>query len=166
MSLTDPIADYLTRIRNACQAMHSKVDIPSSNITKEMTRILQEEGYIRNFTFIEDHKQGILRIYLKYGDQKKSAISGIERVSRPGFRRYCKSGDVPRVLNGLGIAILTTPKGILTANKAKKLRIEVCDCCNSQIPLVFCFFYVLPQDDQWNDHSVLYHAPPRDNGYR
>jgi len=123
MSLTDPIADYLTRIRNACQAMHSKVDIPSSNITKEMTRLLLEEGYIRNFTVIEDNKQGVLRVYLKYGDQKKCAISGLKRISRPGFRRYCKSGEVPRVLNGLGIAILTTPKGILTANKAKNLNV-------------------------------------------
>ena len=120
MSMTDPIADYLTRIRNATRARHSKVDIPASNLLKEMTRILQEEGYIRNFTVVENNQQGVLRVYLKYNENKKSAITGLKRVSRPGFRQYTKINEIPRVLNGLGISIITTPKGILTGNKAKK----------------------------------------------
>lgn len=125
MSMTDPIADYLTRIRNATGRRYSKVDIPASNMNKEMTRILMEEGYIRNFTIVEDPKyiQGIVRIYLKYDSEKKSAISGLKRVSRPGFRQYTGVDDIPRVLNGLGIAILTTPKGLLTGQNAKKQRV-------------------------------------------
>ena len=120
MSLNDPIADYLTRIRNATQARHSKVDIPASQILKEITRILQEEGYIHNYTVVEDQKQGIIRIYLKYDKNRKSIISSLKRVSRPGFRRYASTSNLPRVLNGLGIAILSTQKGILTEKQAKK----------------------------------------------
>ncbi|MBN1782522.1 30S ribosomal protein S8 [bacterium] len=120
MSMTDPIADYLTRIRNAQMAKFSKVDIPASNLLKEMTRIIMEEGYIQNFTLIEDDKQGLIRIYLKYGKQKKSAISGLKRISRSGLRRYTGATDIPRVLNGLGIAILSTSKGLLTDKQAKK----------------------------------------------
>ncbi len=125
MSMTDPIADYLTRIRNATGRRYSKVDIPASNINKEMTRILMEEGYIRNFTTVEDPKyiQGIVRVYLKYGSEKKSAITGLKRVSRPGYRQYTGSDEIPRVLNGLGIAILTTPKGLLTDKSARKQRV-------------------------------------------
>ena len=123
MSITDPIADYLTRIRNAARARHSKVDIPSSNILKEITRILLEEGYIRNYTTINDSKQGILRVYLKYNKDRKSAITGLERVSRPGYRRYTGVDEIPRVLNGLGIAILSTPKGILTDKEARKEKV-------------------------------------------
>ncbi len=123
MSMTDPIADYLTRIRNATRAKHSKVDIPASNIIKEMTRILMEEGYIRNFTDIDDNKQGVVRVYLKYNAERKSAISGIKRISRPGFRRYTNAHSIPRVLNGLGVAVLSTPKGLLTDKKARKENI-------------------------------------------
>lgn len=120
MSMTDPIADFLTRIRNAQIAKFSKVDIPASNILKEMSRILMEEGYIQNYTIIEDDKQGTVRIYLKYSDQKQAAISGLKRISRPGLRRYVNMTDVPRVLNGLGIAILSTSKGIMTDRRAKR----------------------------------------------
>jgi len=120
MSMTDPIADFLTRIRNAQMAQFSKVDIPSSNLLKEITRIMMEEGYILNHTLIEDKKQGKIRIYLKYNDQKNSAITGLKRVSRPGLRRYVGVSDIPRVLNGLGIAVMSTSKGILTDKQAMK----------------------------------------------
>jgi len=123
MSMTDPIADYLTRIRNAAKAKHSKVDIPGSNLLKAMTQILLDEGYIRNFTTIEDEKQGVIRVYLKYGEEQKPAITEIKRISRPGFRRYTKVQDIPRVLNGFGIAILSTPNGIITNKKARKEKI-------------------------------------------
>lgn len=120
MSMTDPIADYLTRIRNAQLAKFSKVDVPASNLLKEMTRIMMEEGYIVNYTMMEDQKQTVIRIYLKYNEQKKAAISGLKRISRPGLRRYTDVKAIPRVLNGLGIAILSTSKGILTDKQAKK----------------------------------------------
>ena len=122
MSMTDPIADYLTRVRNASTARHSKVDIPASNIIKEMTRTLMEEGYIRNFTVMDDekYKQGIVRVYLKYDEDRKSAIIGLKRISRPGFRQYAKVDSIPRVLNGLGVVVLSTPKGILTDRRARK----------------------------------------------
>jgi small subunit ribosomal protein S8 len=120
MSMTDPIADFLTRIRNAQLGKFSKVDIPASNLLKEMTRIMMEEGYILNFTMIEDEKQGVIRIYLKYNEQKKAAISGLTRISRPGLRKYADVRAIPRVLNGLGIAILSTSKGVLTDKQAKK----------------------------------------------
>ena len=120
MSMTDPIADFLTRIRNAQMAKFSKVDIPASNLLKEMTRIMMEEGYILNHTLIEDDKQGMIRIYLKYGEQKRPAIAGLKRISRPGLRRYVGVTDIPRVLNGLGIAVLSTSKGIITDKKAMK----------------------------------------------
>jgi small subunit ribosomal protein S8 len=123
MSMTDPIADYLTRIRNATMAKHNKVDVPSSNMTKSVTQILMDEGYIQNFTPIEDSKQGILRIYLKYGENKKCAISGLERISKPGLRRYTQVDDIPKVLNGMGIAILSTSRGILTGKQARKEKV-------------------------------------------
>lgn len=123
MSMTDPIADYLTRIRNACMARHSKVDVPASNLLKKITQILQDEGYIRSFTAIEDNKQGIIRIYLKYDKDKKPIIEGIERASRPGLRRYVNSRKLPRVLNGLGIAVMTTPKGVMTEKKARQASV-------------------------------------------
>jgi len=123
MSMTDPIADFLTRIRNATMAKHNKVDVPASNMIKTVTKILQEEGYIQNFTVIDDNKQGVLRIYLKYGEGKKSAITGLERISSPGLRQYAKVHEVPKVLNGLGIAILSTPKGILTDKQARKQKV-------------------------------------------
>ncbi len=122
MSMTDPIADYLTRIRNAIARRHSKVDIPASNIIKEMTRLLMQEGYIRNYTIVEDIRQDKVRVYLKYDENQESAISGLKRYSRPGHRIYAKADEIPRVLNGLGVTIVTTPKGVLTDRQAKKLR--------------------------------------------
>jgi len=119
MSMTDPIADYFTRIRNAIKARHRKVDIPASNMAKEITRILMQEGYIKNFTSIEDNKQGIIRIYLDYDKDNNSPILGIRRISRPGLRRYAKVNEIPRVLNGLGVAIISTPKGVLTDKQAR-----------------------------------------------
>ncbi|NQT24162.1 30S ribosomal protein S8 [candidate division KSB1 bacterium] len=123
MSMTDPIADYLTRIRNACMARHSKVDIPASNLLKKVTQILQDEGYIRSFTTVEDSKQGTIRIYLKYDKDKKPIIEGISRASRPGLRQYVGVKKLPRVLNGLGIAVMTTPKGVMTEKKAKQASV-------------------------------------------
>ena len=130
MSMTDPISDYLTRVRNAIQAKHNKVDIPASQILKDLTAILLEEGYIQNFTVIEDKKQGILRLYLKYGEDRKSVIQGLVRVSKPGLRRYMGAKSIPRVLNGLGIAILTTSKGLRTDKKAKKENVGGEILCN------------------------------------
>jgi len=110
----------LTRIRNACQAKHVKVEIPASNVKKEIARILLEQKYINNFVVIDDNKQGIIKVYLKYGPTGESVISVLNRVSKPGRRVYVKAASVPRVLNGLGIAILTTPKGILTDRQARQ----------------------------------------------
>jgi len=123
MSMTDSIADYLTRIRNAARVRHSKVDIPASGMIKEITRILLEEGYIRNYTAVNEDKKEIVRVYLKYNKDRKSAITGLRRISRPGFRRYTKVDNIPRVLNGLGIAILSTPKGILTDRQARREKV-------------------------------------------
>lgn len=122
MSMTDPIADMLTRIRNACQAKHAKVEIPSSKIKKEIARILLEKRFISNYVFIEDQKQGMLKVYLKYGSEGEPVISTIRRISKPGRRVYVNTSKIPRVLNGLGIAILTTPKGILTDKEARRLH--------------------------------------------
>ena len=122
MSMTDPIADLLTRIRNACQAKHAKVEIPSSKIKKEVVRILLEQKYINNYVFVEDNKQGMLKVYLKYEPTGESVISVLRRVSKPGRRVYVNTSKIPRVLNGLGIAILTTPKGILTDKEARQLH--------------------------------------------
>jgi small subunit ribosomal protein S8 len=123
MSMTDPIADFLTRVRNASTARHNKVDAPASKLIKELSRILVEEGYIRSYTVIENPKQDIVRIYLKYDQNQKNAISGLTRISRPGIRRYVDVQKIPRVLNGLGTAIISTPKGLLTDKKAKKERV-------------------------------------------
>ncbi len=120
MSMTDPIADMLTRIRNASQAKHAKVEIPASNVKKEIARILLEQKFISNFAVVDDNKQGIIKMYLKYGPSGDSVISVLNRVSKPGRRVYVKAASVPRVLNGLGIAILTTPKGVLTDRQARQ----------------------------------------------
>ena len=106
--MTDPIADMLTRIRNANNAKHDSVDIPASNIKKQLAQILLDEGFVKGFDVIEDAKQGIIRVDLKYGTQKEKVISGIKRISKPGLRVYVKSDEVPRVLGGLGIAIIST----------------------------------------------------------
>lgn len=120
MVMTDPIADMLTRIRNASNAKHQTVDIPGSNMKKSLADILLEEGFIKGFDVIEDGKQGILRVQLKYGKDKEKLITGIKRISKPGLRVYVKSDEVPRVLGGLGIAILSTSKGILTDKIARQ----------------------------------------------
>lgn len=119
---TDPIADYLTRIRNAAKAGHKVVNIPASNTKKEMTKILKEKGYILNYKFEEDNKQGNIKIALKYNGSLP-AIEKLERISKPGLRKYANRQTLPRVLNGLGIAILSTSKGVMTDKEAKKLNV-------------------------------------------
>ncbi len=123
MAVTDPIADYLTRIRNALKAKHRKVDIPASNLKREITKVLQEEGYIRNFVEIEDGKQGLLRVYLKYDAREVPAITGLKRISKPGRRVYVPADKVPRVMNNLGIAILSTSRGVITHKQALREHI-------------------------------------------
>ena len=123
--VTDPIADYLTRIRNGIMAKHRVVDIPASNIKKEMTKILKEKGYILNYKFEDDvNYQGNIKIALKYHPETRiNAIKALERVSKPGLRKYCDADSIPRVLNGLGIAILSTSKGIITDKEAKEMNV-------------------------------------------
>ncbi len=123
--VTDPIADYLTRVRNAIMAKHRVVDIPSSGIKKEITRLLKEKGYILNYKFEEEvGYQGNIKIALKYNPETKtSAIKAMERISKPGLRQYCDSTNIPRVLNGLGIAIISTSKGVITDKEARELNI-------------------------------------------
>jgi small subunit ribosomal protein S8 len=123
MQITDPIADMLTRIRNANSAKHETVDVPASNMKKAIAEILNEEGYIKNYQVIEDDKQGVIRIALKYGPNKEKVISGLKRVSKPGLRIYAGAEELPRVLKGLGIAIISTSKGIMTDKKARKENI-------------------------------------------
>lgn len=120
MSMTDPIADMFTRLRNSSRAGHDKVDIPASRIKKEIASILKREGFTKNYRLIEDRKQGILRIYLKYRSGRKEMISGLQRISKPGLRVYAKKEDVPRVLGGVGIAILSTSKGIMTDEESRQ----------------------------------------------
>ena len=120
MSLTDPIANYLTLIRNALQARHQKVDIPSSRLLSEVTQILKGEGYINNFKTIDEGSKTFLRIYLRYGPKGEHVISGLQRVSRPGCRMYVSKRRIPSVLGNLGISILTTPKGVMTGKKARQ----------------------------------------------
>ena len=119
MTMTDPIADMLTRIRNANTVKHETVDVPASNIKKEIVRILLEEGFVRGYDVI-DEKQGIIRIQLKYGQAGEKVIQGIKRISKPGMRVYTNAHEIPKVLNGLGIAIISTSKGILTDKQARK----------------------------------------------
>jgi len=118
--VTDPIGDFLTRIRNAIKANHRIVQIPASNLKKEMTKVLMDKGYIRNYKFEDDDKQGIIKIALKYNLQtKQSAIVHLERISKPGLRKYAPADNLPRVLNGLGVAILSTSKGVITDKEAR-----------------------------------------------
>ncbi|MCD6354328.1 MAG: 30S ribosomal protein S8 [Prolixibacteraceae bacterium] len=123
--VTDPIADYLTRVRNAIQANHRVVDIPASNLKKEMTKLLKEKGFILNYKFEDEvGYQGNIKIALKYNpDTKLSAIKALERISKPGLRQYCNSTNIPRVLNGLGIAILSTSRGVITDKEARELNV-------------------------------------------
>ncbi|MBI1922045.1 MAG: 30S ribosomal protein S8 [Geobacter sp.] len=123
MSMTDPIADMLTRIRNANMVKQQKVDVPSSNLKVSLAGVLKNEGYIKNYKVMPDQKQGVLRIYLKYIDEKDSVITEIKRVSKPGGRAYAKSEDIPKVKNGLGVAILSTSKGIMTGKQAQEAGI-------------------------------------------
>ena len=120
MQMSDVIADMLTRIRNAGTARHETVDIPASNMTKAIADILLEEGYVKGVQVIEDGRQGIIRVTLKYGQGKKNTIHGIRRVSKPGLRIYSNCEDMPKVMNGLGIAIVSTSKGIMTDKRARK----------------------------------------------
>ena len=118
--MTDPIADMLTRIRNASNAKHDSVDIPASNIKKQLAQILLDEGFVKGYDVIDDGKQGIIRVELKYGKHNEKVISGIKKISKPGLRVYVKSDEIPRVLGGLGIAILSTSKGVMTDKNARK----------------------------------------------
>lgn len=119
MVMTDPIADMLTRIRNANMVRHEKLEVPASKIKREIAEILKREGFIRDVEYIEDNKQGILRIFLKYGPNNERVITGLKRISKPGLRVYAKADEVPRVLNGLGIAIVSTSQGVLTDKEAR-----------------------------------------------
>ncbi len=119
MQITDKIADMLTRIRNAAAAKHDTVDVPSSNMKKAIAQILLDEGYIKGFQIVDDGKQGIIRITLKYGLGKESVITGLRRVSKPGLRIYTSCKEMPKVMNGMGIAIMSTPKGIMTDRQAR-----------------------------------------------
>ena len=123
MSMSDPIADLLTRIRNASRAEHEKVDIPSSKLRVRLAEILKEEGFIKNFRLIEDKRQGVLRVYLKYGPGQERVISGLRRVSKPGRRRYVGADRIPSVLGGMGVAILSTPQGVLTDRESRKAKV-------------------------------------------
>lgn len=123
MSMTDPIADLLTRIRNANHIGHETVQIPSSKLKLEVVRILKDEGFISNYKFSKDTKQGVITIYMKYGPQKERVISSLSRVSTPGRRVYHKKGEFPKVLGGLGISILTTSRGVMTDQQARKMGV-------------------------------------------
>ena len=123
MRLTDPVADLLARIRNAIRARHQKVDVPVSKLKLEIARILKEEGYISNFKTTEEEGHKVLRIYLKYGNDNEAVISNLSRVSSPGCRVYVRRSEIPRVLGGLGINILTTPRGVMTGRQARRVGV-------------------------------------------
>ncbi|MBI4495400.1 MAG: 30S ribosomal protein S8 [Deltaproteobacteria bacterium] len=124
MGMTDPLADMLTRIRNANRARHEKVDIPASNLKVQVVRILKDEGYVKNYKLIKDGRQGLLRVYLKYeGETKRQVINGLRVVTRPGRRRYVKREEIPLVLRGLGLSILSTSKGVLPDREARKQNV-------------------------------------------
>jgi small subunit ribosomal protein S8 len=120
MSMTDPIADMLTRIRNANQAFHHKVDIPASHVKEEIAALLKAEGYISDYAFIEDRRQGVLRVYLKYTPARERVLAGVKRVSTPGRRVYVKRDAIPRVMRGLGVAVISTSQGIMTHREARQ----------------------------------------------
>jgi len=120
MNMTDPVADMITRIRNGVRAKLSRVDVPSSKLKLEIARILKDEGYISNFKKTEDEKQGVLRVYLKYGPGMERVITDLQRVSRPGCRIYCGKGQIPRVYGGLGINIISTSRGLMTGREAAR----------------------------------------------
>ncbi len=123
MTMTDPIADMLTRVRNASSVQHDTVDIPASNIKREIARILLEEGYIKGYDVIEDGKQGLIRMQLKYGKNGEKVITGIKKISKPGMRVYADRNNVPKVLNGIGVSVISTSKGIVTDKQARELGV-------------------------------------------
>ena len=127
MSMIDPIADFLTRIRNANMAQHESVEVPASKMKKDIAEILKNEGFVRDVEYVDDNKQGIIRVFLKYGNDGQRVISGLKRISKPGLRSYVKADAVPKVLNGLGIAIISTSEGVVTDKvaRAKKIGGEV-----------------------------------------
>ncbi len=123
MTMTDPIADMLTRIRNANMVRHASVDIPASNAKKKLAEILLGEGFIKGFDVIDDDKQGIIRVEMKYGESKERVITGLKRISKPGLRVYAKRNEIPRVLGGLGVAVISTSNGVITDKEARKLGV-------------------------------------------
>lgn len=123
MVMTDPIADYLTRIRNANMAEHDSVEIPASNIKKSISEILKREGFIRDYEVADDNKQGVIKVFLKYGPNGERVISGLKRISKPGLRNYVGAEDLPKVLNGLGIAIVSTSAGVITDKEARQKNV-------------------------------------------
>ena len=123
MQISDTIADMLTRIRNANSAKHATVDVPASNLKKQIAQILLDEGYIKSFKVVDDNKQGVIKITLKYTDSKAQVITGLRRVSKPGLRIYSNCKDMPKVMKGLGIAIVSTSKGIMTDKKAREMNV-------------------------------------------
>ena len=127
MYMSDPIADFLTRIRNANMAQHESVEVPASKMKKDIAEILKNEGFVRDVEYVDDNKQGIIRVFLKYGNDGQRVISGLKRISKPGLRSYVKADAVPKVLNGLGIAIISTSEGVVTDKvaRAKKIGGEV-----------------------------------------
>ena len=130
MTLSDPIADMLTRVRNAVKAKFNSVDIPGSKLKVEIAKILKDEGYIRNYKFLKDGKQGILRVYLRYGNGQADVVYGLKRISKPSRRVYVKSKDIKPVLNGMGISILSTSRGVMTDKKARKENVGGEILCN------------------------------------
>ena len=123
MTMSDPIADMLTRIRNANMVRHEKLEVPASNLKKQVAEILKREGFIRDVEYVEDNKQGIIRIFLKYGRDNERVITGLKRISKPGLRVYAKTNEVPKVLNGLGIALVSTSQGVLTDKEARAKQV-------------------------------------------
>lgn len=123
MSMTDPIADFLTRIRNANMVRHESLEVPASKIKKDIAEIFKNEGFIKDVEYIDDDKQGIIRVFLKYGKNNERVISGLKRISKPGLRSYVKADEVPKVLNGLGIAIISTSEGVITDKEARAKKI-------------------------------------------
>lgn len=123
MVMTDPITDYLTRIRNANMAKHDSVEIPASNIKKSISEILKREGFIRDYEVADDNKQGVIKVFLKYGPNGERVISGLKRISKPGLRNYVSAEDLPKVLNGLGIAIVSTSAGVITDKEARQKNV-------------------------------------------
>lgn len=123
MSMTDPIADFLTRIRNANMVRHESVEVPASKMKKNIAEILKREGFVRDVEYVDDDKQGVIRVFLKYGKNNEHVISGLKRISKPGLRSYVKSDSIPKVLNGLGIAIISTSEGVITDKEARAKKI-------------------------------------------